>query len=133
MEVGALVRVLLVDDDPATRTSVGALLENEAFSIECAGSGEEAVKKLRLSRFDLLLLDLMLPGMNGFELLRELNSIDGAMLKRTVIITAASELTLGAFDKTQVYRIVRKPLIWSELIRVIRTCLAAQEESVGNV
>ncbi len=39
-------------------------------------------------------------------------------------ITAASELTLGAFDKTQVYRVLRKPLVWSELMWVIRTCLA---------
>jgi CheY-like chemotaxis protein len=113
--------VLLVEDDRATCRSVAALLDSEEFTLECVETGEEAVQKLRSSRFNVVLLDLMLPGMNGFELLRELRSIDETMLRRTVVITAASELTLGAFDKSEVYGVLRKPLVWSELMRVIRT------------
>lgn len=44
----------------------------------------------------------------------------------TIVVTAASDLTLGAFDHRQVFRLLRKPLAWSGLMRAIRDCMDAQ-------
>jgi DNA-binding NtrC family response regulator len=67
-------RILLVDDDRAFRVTAGALLENEGHSVTGAESADEAVRVLGAGRFDLLLLDLRMPGVDGISLLEVLRS-----------------------------------------------------------
>ncbi|MGE3913896.1 MAG: response regulator transcription factor [Chloroflexota bacterium] len=65
-------RILLVDDEPRIRDSVRMNLEIEGFDVFEAGNGIEALDKVRLAMPDLVVLDVMMPGMDGFEALREL-------------------------------------------------------------
>lgn len=123
------VRILLVDDDPSIERMVAELLSPPEFEIHPVFGGAEALKMLRESEFDIILLDLMLPGVNGFEILRDLKSRNEALLARTILVTGASDLTLGAFDKSQVFRLLRKPLAWSGLMRAIRECIEAQQKN----
>jgi DNA-binding NtrC family response regulator len=67
-------RILLVDDDRAFRVTTGALLENEGHSVAGADGAEEAVRALDSARFDLMLLDLRMPGLDGITLLEVLRS-----------------------------------------------------------
>lgn len=65
---GIKKRILHVDDDDDVRMVVKTILENEGYEVVGARLGKEALKKLELEKFDLLLLDIMMPDMSGWEL-----------------------------------------------------------------
>jgi two-component system, NtrC family, response regulator HydG len=65
-------RLLIVDDDHAFRVSTAALLRQEGHEVEAVGDGAEAVEALRQRRFDLMLLDLRLPGLDGLQIVEAL-------------------------------------------------------------
>ncbi len=64
------MRVLLVEDDPATSRSVELMLTHANFNVYCTDSGEEAIDLAKLYDYDLILLDLDLPDMSGYDVLR---------------------------------------------------------------
>jgi two-component system cell cycle response regulator CtrA len=68
------MRVLLVEDDPAQATSLRMMLESEGFDVDLAGLGEDGLEVGRLYDYALIVLDLMLPDMDGHEVLRRLRS-----------------------------------------------------------
>lgn len=65
-------RLLIVDDDRAFRMSTAALLRSEGYAVELAGDAQEAVAQLRAARYDLMLLDLRMPGIDGIALVEAL-------------------------------------------------------------
>ena len=67
-------RILVVDDDRATRHVLTAVLESAGFEASAAKDGVDALSQLRRRRFDLLLLDVWMPRMNGLELLTKLRT-----------------------------------------------------------
>ncbi len=98
-------KVLVVDDDPDILTLVRYNLEKEGFKISTVESGEEAIEKARKIKPDLLILDLMLPGMNGLEVCRLLKADSGLKHIPVIMLTAKGEetdivvgLELGADD-----------------------------------
>jgi DNA-binding NtrC family response regulator len=68
------VRILVIDDEAGIRESLQTLLEMEGFSIETANDGEEGLRKLDRQTYDLVLLDLALPGRDGIEILRDIHA-----------------------------------------------------------
>lgn len=94
-------------------------------SIECvtASDGRAALARLEDEDFSAMLLDLLLPNMNGFEVLRHLRSSNAGFLERVIVITAASESTFRGCDELKLVRcVLRKPLDIEELIGHIRSC-----------
>ncbi|HYX44431.1 MAG TPA: response regulator transcription factor, partial [Acidimicrobiales bacterium] len=69
-----MASILLVEDDASVREAVAMALEGEGHRVETAVSGDEALQRWRRSRPDLLLLDVMLPGADGLELLKEIKA-----------------------------------------------------------
>jgi len=67
-------RILVVDDDPKSRNILKRLLAPTEYEVEIAISGEEAVERLKRSKFNLVLTDLDMPGMDGIELLSHVKS-----------------------------------------------------------
>ena len=118
--------VLLVDDDEPIRLLITAICRRMNLDVECAGDGDAAVAMLRRRSYDALLLDLMLPRQNGFEVLRELRAWAPAMLARTVIITAASDATLRDFDGGGTLAILRKPFDIDDLADVLVACTGCE-------
>jgi two-component system alkaline phosphatase synthesis response regulator PhoP len=97
------VRVLLVEDEPAVAMTVADLLTGEGYEVETASDGRTGLARASNEPFDVVLLDVMLPGMNGFDVCRELRRTgkDVAVL----MLTARGQLTdrvvglkLGADD-----------------------------------
>jgi two-component system, OmpR family, alkaline phosphatase synthesis response regulator PhoP len=97
------VRVLLVEDEPAVSMTVADLLAGEGYDVETAADGRTGLARAANEPFDVLVLDVMLPGMNGFDVCRELRRMgkDVAIL----MLTARGQLTdrvvglkLGADD-----------------------------------
>ena len=65
-------KILIVDDDPDIREAIGAVLEAYSYEVITAGNGEEGLNKLKDEKPDLMILDLLMPGMDGFAVLKEL-------------------------------------------------------------
>lgn len=83
--------VLVVDDDPAIREYVGDLLEMEGHEVRFASDGPGALESIRQSRPDCVLLDVMMPGMSGHEVLAEIRRVDGGPQLPVVMVTAAAD------------------------------------------
>src|SRR5881396_1398057 len=75
------MRILIVEDDPSLASGLARILEAEGYAVDVAGRGEEAVGAARGERFDLVILDIGLPGMDGFEVLRRLRGAEHYMAK----------------------------------------------------
>ncbi len=123
------MRLLVVDDDSAITALLVALFNRQGFLIETAANGEEAIEKLRSTEFSAILLDLMLPRMNGFEVIREIKSFAPALLQRTIVVTAASDATLRHFDQADVYALIRKPFELDELVGAVHRCAVVDPDS----
>ena len=110
-------RILLVDDQPANLRVVTTLLKRQGYEVATATDGKSALEECHRFRPDLILLDMMMPGMDGFELMREIKLDPALMRIPTVFLTAAQDrdLLLRAFDVGAV-DYVTKPFIPEELI-----------------
>ena len=115
-------RVLVVDDEANIRTSLQQILEDEGYLATGAASGEICLEKLDKSRYDAVLLDIWLPGMDGLEVLKEIRSrlpnqyvimISG----HGTIETAVRSTKLGAFD------FIEKPLSLEKVMLVLEHAL----------
>ena len=118
--------VLLVDDDEPIGSLIATLCARLGLAVERAADGVEGVSMLRRRPYDALLLDLMLPKMNGFEVLREIRSFAPAMLSRTIVITAASDATLRDFDGGGTLALLRKPFDIDDLADVLISCTGCE-------
>lgn len=100
-------KVLIVEDDKFLSELISTKLDKEGFSISLAGDGETALKKAEEFKPEIILLDIMLPGMDGFEVLEKLKSHSDEGLKTTPVIILSNfgqeskverGLQLGAVD-----------------------------------
>lgn len=114
-------KILVVDDEDRSLRLVEAMLVPEGYEVVLAHSGEEGLEKIRDTCPDIVLLDIMMPGMNGYEVLRILRqryNIPVIMLTAKKEVTSAiNSLHLGADDY------VRKPFMKGELLARIRAKL----------
>ena len=110
-------RVMVVDDQPSNLRVISALLSRQGYTVHTAESGEDALQLLERQGADLLLLDMMMPGMDGFELLEEVRQHPDWSSLPVVFLTAAHdrELLLRAFDAGAV-DYVTKPFMPEELL-----------------
>lgn len=119
MSTGKIIagRVLVVDDQPSNLRIISALLSRHGYTVHTAESGEEALDALERQSADLLLLDMMMPGMDGFELLEEVRRHPDWSSVPVVFLTAAHDrdLLLRAFDSGAV-DYVTKPFMPEELL-----------------
>ena len=120
-------RVLIVEDEPNIVVSLEFLLGHEGFEVAVATSGTEALEKAASFEPHLVLLDVMLPGIDGFEVCRRLRARPEA--PKIILLTARGRdaerhkgLDLGA----DLY--VTKPFSTRKLISDIRTCLGTRDD-----
>ncbi|HEU4991244.1 MAG TPA: hybrid sensor histidine kinase/response regulator [Luteimonas sp.] len=109
--------ILVVDDQPANLRAVSALLSRHGYEVRTAGTGEEALAMAADAVPDLLLLDMMMPGMDGFDLLVRVQQHPELAATPAIFLTAAQdrEMLLRAFDAGAV-DYVTKPFIPEELL-----------------
>src|SRR6202007_632463 len=114
--------ILIVDDESGIRESLGALLRDEGYEVETGSSGEECLGELGRRSFDLILLDVWLPKMDGLTTLEAIQAREAAPVVIMIsghgnIETAVRATKLGAFD------FVEKPLSLSKTVLVVRNAL----------
>jgi len=119
-------RILVVDDDENIRKSFSAILRNEGYTVDLAMNGSEAVRKTESTVYNVALIDIRLPDMEGIELLTRMK--DTVPKVRKIIITGFPS-TKNAIDavnkKADAY--ILKPVDLEKLLGVIREQLESQE------
>ena len=119
-------RILVVDDDKTTRLVLRRVLTSAGFSTAVAKDGVDALKAIDAGGFDLMLLDVWMPRMNGLELLAKLRTSKNR--PRVVVMTSddAPETLLKAV-REQAFKYVHKPVESSALLDTVEDALAAPE------
>ena len=121
------IRVLLVDDSPHNRVLIRAILEAEGYSVTEADTGEAAVDAFRAEPFDLMILDLVLPGLDGFGVLKAVKGVPRTGDTPVLVMSALGEeatriraLELGASD------FLTRPAGRAELVARVRGLVRAK-------
>jgi CheY-like chemotaxis protein/anti-sigma regulatory factor (Ser/Thr protein kinase) len=117
-------KILVVDDDRVTRHLLRKVLTSAGFSLSVAKDGVDALKVMKSRRFDLLLLDVWMPRMNGLELLAKLRR---TKTRPRIIIMTSDEApqTLLEAVREQAFRYVHKPVEALALLQTVREVLKA--------
>jgi DNA-binding NtrC family response regulator len=124
-------RFLIVEDETTLRESLKRVFVREGYDVEAAGSAEEALARLEGEAFDVILTDIILPGIDGIELLgkareRSPGQIVIVMTAYATLDTAVRALRAGAYDY------VIKPVIHEEIKRVVRNALQTRALRAEN-
>lgn len=125
--------ILLVEDDVNLRDTLAYRLRHEGYTVITAADGVQAVDAARKTRPDLIVLDLMLPGLDGLEVCKQVRAMPETQSAPIIMLTARAEesdmilgLELGADDY------VTKPFSWPELRARIRTQLRRREQQAAE-
>jgi DNA-binding response OmpR family regulator len=116
-------RVLVADDEDAIRMLVGRMLRRSGFEPIEAQDGQHAIETLDADRFDAVVLDLMMPRVDGFGVVEHLIATKPWMIEKTIVMTAFPK----AAAKERLHHlcsIVSKPFDIEELVRLVGECVS---------
>jgi two-component system, OmpR family, response regulator MtrA len=119
-------RVLIVDDDTALAEMLGIVLKNEGYEPSVVTRGDEAITAFREFKPDLVLLDLMLPGMDGIDVCKEIRAESGVPIVMLTAKTDTVDVVLGLESGADDY--VLKPFKPKELVARVRARLRRLDE-----
>jgi DNA-binding response OmpR family regulator len=125
--------VLLVDDEEEVTASLKLGLESHGFAVDSFNDPKVAIANFKESTYDIAILDIRMPRMNGFELFRELRKIDGRT--RYCFLTAFEIYEMEferIFPDTRVKTFLRKPITAGELAKRLIEVLVYREELIAN-
>lgn len=114
-------RALVCEDDAAIRTLVKTVVSREGFDVDLAEDGQEGIEKMKADCYDLVILDLMMPRVDGFTVVDFLKNRGLSNLKRVVIMSAATSVLRGGFPET-VCTLLPKPFDINQLVTAVRNC-----------
>ncbi len=124
------MRVLLVDDEVLPLEDMRMSLSPTGFEIDTATDPETALQKYRENRYDAVISDVRMPGMDGITLLRKLREYDGTA--RVIIVTAYGDLeTAKAAINNRAYAFFGKPISFPELIETLKQLGRETKEACG--
>ena len=125
--MGSIARILIVDDDENIRKVLMTILEDEGYTVESAGNAKNAIEKTKRNFYNLALIDIRLPDMEGIELLSKIREPVPKM--RKIIITGYPTLqnAMEAVNKgADAY--ILKPFDMDKVLKTIKEQLKKQEE-----
>ncbi|MFN7979373.1 MAG: sigma-54 dependent transcriptional regulator [Vicinamibacterales bacterium] len=126
-----MASILIVDDEPGVRSALGGVLRDEGYTVEAVDSGEACLERFVEQEFDVVLLDVWMPGLDGLETLQRLR--ERQVEAQVVVISghgnvesAVRAIKLGAFD------FVEKPLSLDKAVLVVRNALRQRALEAEN-
>jgi CheY-like chemotaxis protein len=128
----ALLDVLIIEDDMPIQRLLKHIVERIGFECECADDGIEGLMTIRRRTPKVIVLDLVLPRVNGFEVLRHLHDHTPHFLERTIIVTAAAEPAYAACKEIPMTRsLLRKPIDIDLFACEITDCHASAQPAMS--
>lgn len=125
-------KLLLVDDDPALLETLRDFLDFEGYAVSCASSGEEALVTMRRETYDLVILDMSMPGMGGVGFLERVTDASGNTTVPVLVLTARSMMAEFFADKN-VAGFLAKPCAPDDLLAEINRILFENAAEVSMV
>lgn len=123
-------RVLVVDDEPAIRALVTKIVERAGLPVDNARDGAEAIEKIEAAEYDVIVLDLMMPNIDGYGLISYFRN-RGGRRPAIIVVSAGDSAALRRLDPAMVHSIVRKPFdidVLGDLITAAAASMAAERE-----
>lgn len=131
--VETLPRVLVVEDDDAIRTLVAAALRREPFEVDTANDGIAALEMTRDREYAVIVLDLMMPRLNGFGFLETFHSRTPKARSVIIVLTAFDDAKVAKLPAHHVHALIRKPFDVSQLVTLIReVAVMWQAQTLGT-
>ena len=115
-------RALVVEDDEPIRQMLTKVIQREAIDVESAVDGVEAIERLDADGYDVVVLDLMMPRVDGYGVLRHMQEHHPDLLPCTIIASAVPESEIRRNFKQPVFKIHAKPFDIRELLVDVRRC-----------
>jgi adenylate cyclase len=116
-------RVLVADDDPSIRKLLCTIIRREHFDVDCVADGAEAIAKLDQNAYAVILLDLMMPRVNGFDVIEHLKTHPPAIKPVVLVISAYADQRVREVDASIVAGVLRKPFEIADLGGIVRLCI----------
>ncbi|NDV64048.1 response regulator [Bacteroides sp. 224] len=128
------MKVLLIDDDKLQLDMTAAMLQQQGVTTVCCQQLEELIEQLRYDTFDILLTDVQMPAINGFDLLKLLRASNIQQAKHipVVAVTARSEMSEADFVAHGFVARLNKPFSLKDLMQVLGKQIVREEKSSGN-
>jgi DNA-binding response OmpR family regulator len=121
--VGEKKRALVVDDDDPIRTMLAKVVERQDLAVDTARDGVEAIDRIDQNGYALIVLDMMMPRVDGYGVLEHLQAHHPEKLRCTIIASAVPESEILKQFGVPVFRIHAKPFDMARLIADIRECI----------
>ena len=116
--------ILIAEDDQNVRVLLSRILRRSGYEVDLAEDGSVAIDRLQARQYDALVLDLMMPRVNGVEVINFMIETKPLMVQKTVVVTAfPGTATRNELDA--VCQVVRKPFEIPALLAAIEECIAA--------
>jgi len=120
-----MLTILIIEDDINSSTVFSRILIKDGYDVDCVTNGEQAVSMISKEDYDLLIIDMILPGMNGFELLKKVKKINPDIL--TIMVTAHASINLAVNAlKAGANDFIEKPVVPEKFLHLIRKTFEAQ-------
>ncbi|MES0860736.1 response regulator [Ruegeria sp. SCPT10] len=114
-------KVLLIEDEPNIAEAIRFLLTREGWQVETHAEGSDAVQVIQAAAPDLVILDVMLPGKNGMDILRDLRELDGMQRLPVLMLTARGQSRDREMaENAGVSRFMTKPFSNAEVLTAVR-------------
>lgn len=126
--MGSQSRVLVVDDEPAIRALVAKIVERAGHPVDTARDGAEAIEKLDQADYAVIVLDLMMPNIDGYGLIQHLKDRQGVK-PAVIVVSAGDSAALRQLDGALVHSILRKPFDIDVLGDLITAAVKSADES----
>lgn len=134
-----MANILIVDDDPAVQITIRLLLERAGHHITVAGDGRQGLALFEAGQFDLLFLDIFMPGMDGLETMRRIRMLQPAI---PIIVISGRSITPDAYAEPDFLKMatklgavasLQKPFRPDALLAAVNGCLKAGEPEGSDV
>jgi two-component system response regulator PilR (NtrC family) len=122
----------VIDDEPIILEVLGELLTSEGYEVEISSSGEEALDKYSTRSFGLVLLDLLMPGMDGIEVLKKIRKIEPHAVIIIITAYASVESAISAM-KTGAFDYIQKPFKHDELLLTVKRAIEHKKLQEENI
>ena len=125
-------RVLVADDDQAIRQLVCTIIRREGLDVDCVADGADAIDMLRDHDYAVLLIDLMMPRVDGFGVIEYLKSHPTPQKPVVLVISAYADQKFKEVEPTVVTGVVRTPFEVASLGALVRLCVDGYDDAVGT-